>query len=172
MKAILTGILLSLFTLTAQAQPLLPALENSGLFINPARGGESLQVFQSGGYIQFSFFGYIKRCNLESFSNEAFIDSPSFNFCRPQPIWFQSTAHPMIGGQAVGNLLMAVANDDFPFVDLNFALASPRSIGLFILVKTPTGYQLDVLRTGVAISPFSHIYSTTHNFPTKIWGPQ
>ena len=166
MKTILLFILLTCLTGTAFAQ-------DSGLFYDPSRDGEGLILNKRDHMIQFSFFTYIHRCNNKYFADEALIRDEDYNHCRRQQAWYITGQHPMANGEATGVLYTAnphkrhYGHDDEPIETL---LADVVDIGLFVLTKTPTGYDMIVLQTGDVLHPESDIYHRTYTFDQYLFG--
>ena len=162
MKKILLIILLTCLSATAFAQ-------TAGLFYDPDRDGEGIIVLKRQGVIQFSFFSYIKRCNHRNFDEEAFIEDEGYRWCRKQQIWFITGQHPIVEGQAQGPLYTANPHERHD-EDVDTLLADVVDVGLFVLNKTATGYDMIVLQTGDVLDPDADIYHRTHHFRQYLFG--
>lgn len=161
-KFILAAILLLFASTTLYAQ-------DDGLFYDVDRDGEGLIVLKRDNIVQFSFFSYIERCRHRYFDSEAFIEDKSYNWCRKQQIWYITGQHPIVEGQAQGPLYTANPYDHEDD-DLDTLLADVVDVGLFVLTKTPTGYDMIVLQTGNILHPDADIYHRTFKFRQYLFG--
>lgn len=161
MKYLLTVILALIISTPLMAQ-------DTGLFYDPERDGEGIIMLKRDNMIQFNFFSYIERCRHRYFDVEAFIQDKSYNWCRKQQIWYVTGQVPIVEGQAVGALYTANPYDDDDAVDTT--LADVVDIGLFILTKTATGFDMIVLQTGSVLHEDADIYHRTFHFSQYLFG--
>lgn len=147
----------------------------TGLFYDMERDKEGINVLRRDNLIEFTFFTYIKRCNHRYFDGEATITDLSFNYCKRQQAWYVTGAHPIHNGEATGVLYTANPHDYYYGHDdepIDTFLANSVDIGLFVLTRTPTGYDMIVLQTGNVLHPNADIYHRTFHFSTYLFGPE
>jgi hypothetical protein len=161
MRKLLLFILLIAMSVTAVAQ-------DAGLFFDPDRPGEGVNILKRDNMVSFTFFSYVDRCLHRSFDDEAFIEDKAYNWCRKQQIWYISGQHPLVEGQATGPIYTANPYEEYEEGEL----ADVVDVGIFFLTKTATGYRMVVLQTGDVLDPDAAIFHTTFDFSQYLFGSE
>ena len=150
------------------SSPLYAHPQENGLFYNPDRNGEGMNIYTRDGRVQFTLYTFIRRCHNKQFEDEFFIVDEDFDWCRKQQAWFFTGAHPLTDGEASGILFIGNPYDDIDFFDL----ARFLSVGVFFLTETDTGYILRVVCTEDALDKQADICGRTFDFNTYLYGPE
>jgi hypothetical protein len=169
MKYILT-ILLALFATTAMAQ----SMPYSGTFYNPDRGGEGVNVTLSGNTLQFFFYTHDdwQGCPGIVIPLTGMVTGGN---CHEQR-FFMSSGDAFQFGTADGwlyttlglNHSVGIPDGTDPFI---MHLAEAQIVGLYIMEKTLTGWQMVVVRFGKILKKNDSLYTQVYNFSDLIIAP-
>ena len=156
-----------LFILLLFAFPVMADVPENGLFYDPDRNGEGINIYTRDDKVQFTLYTYIQRCRYPHYDDEYLIVDENYYWCRKQQAWFFTGAHPIDDGEAVGILFLGNPYDDVDFTDLEEFL----DVGVFFLKKTQTGYRLRVVCDSQALRKQADICQRTFDFNTYLYGP-